>query len=301
MRWQELMQQQDAFAAAIRKENGLTFAADPYIKGFRNRLDPDIIHLYFDDGNSGGSVWMHLICGQNAAMLIDTGYGIGNLRAAIQTLTDKPVLVFNTHWHGDHTGGNGQFADVYMQEYDIPYWQNSLQQKESRMFPAVLPFAQRDVIPFGNTVVHPVQDGDTFDLGDRTVTVLHTPGHSAGNCMLLDTKTHILFSGDAILSTPTLIIDGFPQGTHAELLTVAAFGEALHKHADKLAAVQWLCPSHGRLMLKAGYIQAMQHCIQAIREAPLDYECYDYIPDQPGKIRCVDDAMIVYTLNRVEP
>lgn len=46
---------------------------------------------------------MHLICGECGALLLDTGYGIGNLKSVIEQLTDKPVSVFNTHWHGDHT------------------------------------------------------------------------------------------------------------------------------------------------------------------------------------------------------
>ena len=75
-------------------------------------IGPNIIHLYFDDGNSGGSVWMHLICGECGGLLLDTGYGIGNLKSVIEQLTDKPVSVFNTHWHGDHTGGNSQFENV---------------------------------------------------------------------------------------------------------------------------------------------------------------------------------------------
>lgn len=65
---------------------------------------------------------MHLICGECGALLLDTGYGIGNLKSVIEQLTDKPVSVFNTHWHGDHTGGNSQFENVYMHEFDIPYW-----------------------------------------------------------------------------------------------------------------------------------------------------------------------------------
>lgn len=77
MRWKELMQQQDDFAAEIRKQDAIKFASNSFIKAFCNRLDPNIIHLYFDDGNSGGSVWMHLICGECGALLLDTGYGIG--------------------------------------------------------------------------------------------------------------------------------------------------------------------------------------------------------------------------------
>lgn len=300
MRWTELMQQQDAFAAAIRKEDGISFVGDPYVKEFRNRIDSNIIHLYFDDGDSGGSVWMHLICGESSALLIDTGYGIGNLQAVIRQLTDLPVTVFNTHWHGDHTGGNAQFDTVYMHEYDVSYWKNAFAAPDSRLLPQALPYRKEDLVPLVESKVCTVSDGCTLDLGGRTETVIHTPGHSAGNCMVLDDKTGILFSGDAILSTPTLVIDGFPSGEHPDLLTVKAMEHSLQTHQDILNTAQWLCPSHGRLMLPAGYITAMQHCAKAILQDPDAFEIYDYIPAMPGHIRCVQDAMIVYTANRVQ-
>jgi len=40
-----------------------------------------------------GSENMYLLEGDEKALLIDTGYGAGNLRAFVETLTDKPVLV----------------------------------------------------------------------------------------------------------------------------------------------------------------------------------------------------------------
>ena len=255
--------------------------------------------MYFDDGDSGGSVWMHLICGESSALLIDTGYGIGNLQAVIRQLTDLPVTVFNTHWHGDHTGGNAQFDIVYMHEYDVSYWKNAPMAPDSRLLPQALPYRKEDLVSLAESKVCTVSDGCTLDLGGRTETVIHTPGHSAGNCMVLDDKIGILFSGDAILSTPTLVIDGFPGGEHPDLLTVKAMEHSLQTHQDILNTAQWLCPSHGRLMLPAGYITAMQQCTQAILQDPDAFEIYDYIPAMPGHIRCVQDAMVVYTANRV--
>jgi len=95
MRWKELMQQQDDFAVEIRKQDAIKFASNPFIKAFRNRLDPNIIHLYFDDGNSGGSVWMHLICGECGALLLDTGYGIGDLKSVIEQLKSRYLYTLN--------------------------------------------------------------------------------------------------------------------------------------------------------------------------------------------------------------
>lgn len=177
---------------------------------------------------------MHLICGECGALLLDTGYGIGNLKSVIEQLTDKPVSVFNTHWHGDHTGGNSQFENVYMHEFDIPYWKESLSCEAGRMLPVTLAFSQDAVIPLSDKFIRAVHDGMTFHLGGRIETIVHMPGHSAGNCMVIDSKTGILFSGDAILSTPTLVIDGFPAVDHAELLTVEAFHTALVQHMKQL-------------------------------------------------------------------
>jgi hydroxyacylglutathione hydrolase len=48
-----------------------------------------------------------LLVGNENAMLIDTGIGIGDLKGFIRTLTDKPLMVCYTHNHPDHTGGAG--------------------------------------------------------------------------------------------------------------------------------------------------------------------------------------------------
>jgi glyoxylase-like metal-dependent hydrolase (beta-lactamase superfamily II) len=59
---------------------------------------------------------VNLLIGQQKAALIDTGCGIGNLRKAVEEITDKPVIVINTHTHLDHLpivtshGGNGSIA-----------------------------------------------------------------------------------------------------------------------------------------------------------------------------------------------
>ena len=50
-----------------------------------------------------------LILGKTKALLIDTGYGYGDLKSVIQSLTDLPLRVVNTHCHIDHAGGNYLF------------------------------------------------------------------------------------------------------------------------------------------------------------------------------------------------
>ena len=60
-----------------------------------------------------------LIIGQDRAALIDTGCGIGDLRKAVKAVTDKPIVVINTHTHTDHIGSNHQFGDVAMFDHPL--------------------------------------------------------------------------------------------------------------------------------------------------------------------------------------
>ena len=55
---------------------------------------------------------MYLIVGTERAALIDTGIGMGNLRATVEEITDLPVSVYNTHAHLDHAAGNNEFDRV---------------------------------------------------------------------------------------------------------------------------------------------------------------------------------------------
>ena len=43
------------------------------------------------------AVFCYLIVGEEKAMLIDTGYAYGDLRGAVDSITDKPLVIVNTH------------------------------------------------------------------------------------------------------------------------------------------------------------------------------------------------------------
>src|SRR5699024_479599 len=82
-------------------------------------LTEGVYSIFSRSPGMGGDAWMHLVTGPERAVLIDTGFGIGDLRALVETLIDKPYDVFNTHFHGDHTLGNVQFDRVFIHRYDL--------------------------------------------------------------------------------------------------------------------------------------------------------------------------------------
>jgi glyoxylase-like metal-dependent hydrolase (beta-lactamase superfamily II) len=60
-----------------------------------------------------------LIIGKEKALLFDTGYGTWDLKQTIEKLTNLPIIVVNSHGHGDHINGNYQFNQIYIHKEDI--------------------------------------------------------------------------------------------------------------------------------------------------------------------------------------
>lgn len=143
-----------------------------------------------------GSQFMYLLEGNDRALLIDTGWGAGNLREFVEQLTDKPILVTNTHGHLDHSGGNGEWESVLM----LPGCEGDIYTCHR------LPF-DISKLPYPNYERKIVRDGDVIDLGDRTIELLDISSHSNGSLAYLDRKNGYLFVGDELESAQVLMYE----------------------------------------------------------------------------------------------
>ena len=168
-------------------------------------IDNGVFEINEFDGSS-----MFLIVGNARALLIDTGVGIGDLKAFIGTLTDRPIDVLLTHNHRDHVGNAPRYSVVHMGKGDLGMGPilRSATSRESRMQFANntckmhpgknYPWCADDLAEFTQEPkVIPVVDGFTFDLGGRSVQCIATPGHTPGSISAIDSETGILFCGDA--------------------------------------------------------------------------------------------------------
>lgn len=162
---------------------------------------------------------MFLLIGSERALLIDCGMGIGDLRGAVEMLTDKPVTVALSHGHVDHTGNARQFPEVWLNPADrgvnIPEsleWRRGdvahIARRQKDCIGA--PYTMFHLYPFDINVdlrepeepmpvIHDLADGAQFDLGGgRVVTAYACPGHTAGEMVFLDSATRTLIAGDAV-------------------------------------------------------------------------------------------------------
>ena len=147
----------------------------------------------------------YLLIGSERALLIDTGLGVCNIYEQVRRLTDKPVTAVATHIHWDHIGGHKYFPEFYAHEAELD-WLNG---KFSLPLQAVKNMvADRCELPedfcingyaiFQGKPGRLLDDGDTIDLGGRTIQVLHTPGHSPGHLCFWEDEKGYLYSGDLV-------------------------------------------------------------------------------------------------------
>ena len=69
--------------------------------------------------NDGSGAFVTLVEGKNRALLVDTSWGIKDLRSLVEKLISVPYTVVNTHGHPDHCYGNFQFDEVLVPEKDV--------------------------------------------------------------------------------------------------------------------------------------------------------------------------------------
>lgn len=180
-----------------------------------------------------------LLRGTSGHLLVDTGMGIGRLPEELGELLDRPVTAVATHSHFDHFGGLAEFADRAAHPGDAgvieragdyvtltagTYPDALLDEFEAAGLPVpellvdALPYAGFEPAAFRTppaSITRRIADGDTFDLGERSFEVLHTPGHSPGSICLWDAGSGTLISGDVIVDGEPLL-DKLPRSSPAD-------------------------------------------------------------------------------------
>lgn len=147
-----------------------------------------------------GTQFIYLFEGEKFALLTDTAYGINSPRAFAEKLTDKEILVANTHYHPDHSGGNGEWESVMVSEgwtLDAPSVEN----------PEAGPY-ELSSFPHPDYEKKIVRDGDVIDLGGRVIRVLDAlPAHCNSSLFFVDDSHKLIVAGDEFESAQTLMYD----------------------------------------------------------------------------------------------
>lgn len=158
-----------------------------------------------------GIVNEFLIEGSKKAVLFDTGLDLFNIKDYVAKLTNKELMVVNSHFHPDHANGNHHFDTVYVGEADLPTFTTkdvyfklvddivtATKKKYPKAVEKLMPWVDKLLMTKkGDTQYLPLRDGDEIDLGDKTLIVKDFPGHTPGSITLLDPAERFIYAGDA--------------------------------------------------------------------------------------------------------
>lgn len=199
-----------------------------------------------------GGVRCFLIEGREKAMLVDTGFGTGDIRAFAESLTKLPIFLINTHTDRDHIGCNDRFEKVMMHPAEVSYYQKKL--------------------PEYHTAVEFVEDGDIIDIGNRQFEVIHIPGHTPGSIALFERKNKLLISGDSV-QNGTVYMFGEGRDIHGYIVS-------MKKLESRMAEFETILPSHGEIPIGADMIPELAEGAQKV----LNGEIEGRTP--PGQMPC---------------
>jgi glyoxylase-like metal-dependent hydrolase (beta-lactamase superfamily II) len=142
------------------------------------------------------------------AIVIDPGEATAELKESVAD--SKVTMIFNTHCHCDHSGGNAEMvaatgAPLVCHEADLPLLR-TIQQQGMMFGVQVPPSPEPDRF---------VNEGDIISVGTVQLRVLHTPGHAPG---------HVVLVGDGFVIAGDVLFQGsigrtdLPGGSYEQLM-----------------------------------------------------------------------------------
>ena len=263
----------------ILREQGKTkktFPEDPFVEVYQFR--DTLYGILSLSADGAGDVWSYLDVGQNSAMLIDTGFGIGNLKAVLRNLIgDLPCIVANTHGHMDHAYGNAQFEKIYCHEYEAPMISRQSSEMWNYLFDENNPsegiwmnLTRKDLIPFHAYTILSCPDGFRFTLGENhPVEMIHLGGHTSGHTAYLDQKNGWLFCGDDLVSMRIGVGGPKPDTCHPECATLSFLSERLEILTGRIDEISAVFPGHFITDLEPIAIQNLRDACRKICRDPI--------------------------------
>ena len=186
-------------------------------------------------GNIGASV------GEDGIVVVDDQYAplAEKIEAALKGITDKPVrFIINTHYHGDHTGGNAFFqkrAPVIAHDNVRKRLEQGSMAGNLGSISMERKAAPKEALPIV-TFDHDV----TVHLNGEDIRALHFPsGHTDGDSIIFFPKSNVVHMGDDFVRY------GFPFIDLASGGSVQGMIAALEEVVPKLPADVKVIPGHG--------------------------------------------------------
>jgi len=225
-------------------------------------MRPTIINVYLIDCHGS---WALIDTGMNSPESIAT---LDDALAQINLKIEDIKLLIGTHHHVDHFGASGTIKErsnavTFLHPLEVERANRmlffgrmgpSVERPESRAFFIRNGFPVDEHAPagmrpqwMGTNLYNPLSepdkllaDGDTVNLGDRTLEIIWTPGHAPGHCVVYLPKEKVMIVGDHLLPKITPHVGLYPEATGDPLGDFIASQKKVQKYD-----VELVLPAHG--------------------------------------------------------
>lgn len=206
----------------------------------------------------------YLLVGTERAVLFDAGPGIRDIKPVAESLTDRPITFVPSHFHYDHVGNTITFDHVAV--VDLPYLR-------TRAPDGRLKLGWREHLGIAEGIDAPTLEvdewltpGAVFDLGDRALLVLYTPGHTEDSISLLDLNSGFLFVADFIYPGPLAAV--LPNSNMGDYLQASITLLGAARSDARIFAAHRLEPP-GAPEVGIGDVRDLHSALEAIRDGEL--------------------------------
>ncbi|MEO8587307.1 MAG: MBL fold metallo-hydrolase [Acidobacteriota bacterium] len=207
---------------------------------------------------AGGNIGVS--AGPDGVFLVDDQYAplTDKIKAAVKTVSDRPIrFVLNTHWHGDHVGGNeslGKDGAVLVAHDNVR--KRMSKDQFIKLFDRTVPASPAAALPLVTFA-----ESLSFHLNGEDVDAVHVPpAHTDGDVVVFFRKANVIHGGDTIFNGMYPVVD----------LSSGGSVDGMIGAADRILAVAdastKIIPGHGPLATKAD-VKAYRDMLAASRDA----------------------------------
>ena len=207
---------------------------------------------------AGGNIGVS--AGADGVFLIDSQYAplTDRIKAAIAGISTQPVrFLLNTHWHGDHVGGNenlGKTGVVIVAHENVR--KRMSQEQFIKAFNSKVPASPAAALPLVTFV-----DSISFHVNGDDMDAFHVPpAHTDGDAMVYFRKANVLHMGDTFFNGMYPFVDVSTGGSIAGMIAACERGLAMGDASTKII------PGHGPSGNKSD-LKAFRDMLAASRDA----------------------------------